>query len=186
MDWSKDEMAKARADRAARQAEKGDRWGRWGRPLADGTYPAEVVEVGVSKDGRKDVLTFRVDATAEAAPEGPVKVNHCLAGPTWAVELTELCPDAYRETEGRLVFDGEAVIGFQCRVVIAHEDWQGERRVKIRRLLPLGKGGEHEEAAAAWAVRKQAQAARPAAPRPPEAEDEGAQGDDDPDADMPF
>ena len=151
---------------------------RWDRPLAKGTYEAEIVD-GVEHNGPKGVcgkLTFEALADDNAAPEGPVKLDHYLATLGSVKEfLLIVAPELLQKNPVR--YEPADYVGSRCLIVVGEEDYNGQMRPRITRLLPL----EARKGASAPA----AQAAKPAtnpATKPAPRRQTAAKSDDE----LPF
>lgn len=166
---------------------------RWDRPLAKGTYEADIDDAmdWDGKSGPCSKFVFVIDAPVEAAPEGPVKIDHYVATRGSVKEFLQVM-DPVKLTVDPVCMDPPLYKGRRCRVVIGEEEFNGEMKPKVQRILPLeAKPGAGRPSATASAPATGSNADRPrrsrrAAPAaPPQSQAQTDQGADD-DSELPF
>ena len=108
--------------------------------LPDGTYDADVIAVreDISKnDNEMIVLTFGVNG-----PNGGKRIDTWVTlgyAPRIQSMIETLASEHLElwEKEGEVDLNPTDMLGRSCRVVIIQDEWDGQERAKIDKLLPL-------------------------------------------------
>ena len=113
---------------------------RYGRRFEDGEHRAVVLEARQdTSDAGNEMLVL---VLGFSGPEGGVKVDlYQVTHMDRQVEnlIACLAPehlDRWRR-DGECDLDPTTLVGRECEVLIEGEEWRGERRPRVRRLLPF-------------------------------------------------
>ena len=113
---------------------------RYGRRFEAGEHPALVLQAReATSDAGNEMIVL---VLGFQGPQGGVKVDHYVVTPVdHVVEdlLACLAPEHLHSwrTTGSCDLDPATLLGRECQILIEADQWRGQVRPRVRRLLPF-------------------------------------------------